>query len=155
VAARDLARALRGVHAIALDTSAILAAGDASDLRRSCSEWLLERISSGRLQATISAVTASELMVRPLLAEQIDDALALQALLTTYPHLHIHAFTATTAAIVAGVRARTRLKTPDACVVAAALETGAAAIVHGDRDLARAAGQYPDLRFVDLTELCA
>lgn len=153
MSASELARALAGIRKISLDTSVFLAAGDARDPRQECALWLLRAIGEGRLSCTISVLGASELLVRAL-EGGAEPATVLQGLLRTYPNIEVAPLTLDSAVLIAAVRARTRLRAPDACVVATAIDARVDGLVHGDRDFSKAAEHYRDLRFIYLGDYC-
>lgn len=84
----------------------------------------------------------------------VEPATVLQGLLATYPNVDIVPLTLQSAVSMALVRAQTRLRSPDACVVATALDAEVDVLVHGDRDFEKAAKRYSNLRFVYLGDYC-
>jgi predicted nucleic acid-binding protein len=76
-------------------------------------------------------VTAAEAMVRPAAAGPAELG-RMRAYLGGFPHLELVPVDLEIATAAAAVRARARLKTPDALIVATALVRGADAIVAND-----------------------
>lgn len=126
-----LEAALRGVRRISLDTSVFLSQASAADPRQGCAQWLLDAVHAGRFECVISAITAAELLVRPSATDPVQ-ALAAQTALRQFPHLRVQDFTLDLAVDAAHVRAVTKLKLPDAIVLATALADRTEAIVHAD-----------------------
>lgn len=147
--------ALRGVQRIALDTSVVLAASDSGDPRRDCARWLLDEIERGRFGfAVISALTVAEALVRPA-ASSLHETVSAQTALRNYPNLTTAPFDFDIAVEAAHVRAVTKLKMPDAIVLATAIAHQVEAIVHADRDWISKAQPYAlSLKIVYLGEHC-
>lgn len=100
----------------------------------------------------ISAVTVAELLVRPS-ATGLPQALAVQTALRKFPYLRIDDFGLDLAVEAARVRALTRLKLPDAMVIATALASGVDALVHADDEWdAKAAPYETSIRFINLNQ---
>lgn len=146
---------LRGVRRIALDTSVWLAAADADDPRQACARWLLDEIERGRFElALISTLTVAEVLVRPVNASLVEGVTA-QTALRNYPNLTIAPLDFDTAVEVAHVRAATKLKMPDAIVIATAIAQQVDAMVHGDDEWERRAKPYAALlRLVHIGKHC-
>lgn len=95
---------------------------------------LFEDAGSGHIQLALSTITFAEILTGPwqarktALAKRYEKALA---------HYRIVSITPGIAALAAQLRARYRLKLPDAMQLAAALDIGAHALVTHDRDFSR------------------
>jgi len=152
----SLQAALRGARRIALDTSVILAAGDAADPRQPCARWLLDEIERGRFAfAVISSLTVAEALVRAV-NSSFEEGIAAQTALRNFPHLTVAALDFDIAVEVAHVRATTKLKMPDAIVLGTAIAHQVEAVVHGDDEWATKAEPYAAaLRLVYLGDHCA
>lgn len=98
---------------------------------------LFEAESRGELAIAISTVTVAEVLVGPLQAGQETLARRYEKALLAF---EVVALDAALAVQAARLRARYRLKLPDAIQLATALEIGAAALVTHDRDYARVEG---------------
>lgn len=138
----SLQAALRGVRRLALDTSVILAAGNAADPRRDCARWLLDEIERGRFAfAAISSLTVAEALVRAVSAS-FEEGIAAQTALRNFPHLTVAPLDFDIAVEVAHVRGASKLKMPDSIVLGTAVAHQVEAIVHGDDDWATKAKPY-------------
>ena len=151
----SLQAALRGVRRIALDTSVILAAGDAADPRQHCARWLLDEIEHGRFSfVVISSLTVAEALVRAV-NSSFEEGIAAQTALRNFPHLTVAALDFDIAVEVAHIRGATRLKMPDAIALDTAIAHQVEAIVHGDDAWATKATPYAAaLRLVYLGDHC-
>ncbi len=152
----SLQATLRGVRRIALDTSVILAAGDAADPRQPCARWILGEIERGRFSfATISSLTVAEALVRAV-NSSFEEGIAVQTALRSFPHLTVAALDFDIAVEVAHIRGATKLKMPDAIVLATAIAHQVDAIVHADNAWATKAKPYADaLKLVYLGDHCS
>lgn len=150
----SLEAALRDVRRISLDTTIFLAQASATDPRRACAQWVVDQVQAGRFECVISAISAAELLVRPS-ATDLVQAVAAQTALRQFPHLRVEAFTLDLAVDAAHVRAVTKLKLPDAIVLATALANRVEAIVHADEEWdAKAAAYASAIRLVNLNRHC-
>lgn len=137
----SLQAALHGVRRISLDTGIFLAQSSAADPRQACARWLVDQVHAGRFECVISAVSVAEMLVRPSATDLIA-AMAAQTALRNFPHLRIDDFTLDLAVDAAQVRAATKLKMPDAIVLATALANRLQAVVHGDDAWDRRTASY-------------
>lgn len=151
----SLQTTLRGVRRLALDTSVVLAAGDAADPRQPCARWLLEEVERGRFTSTvISTLTVAEALVRAVNAS-LAEGVAAQTALRNFPHLTIAPLDFDIAVEVAHVRGATRLKMPDAIVLGTAIAHEVEAIVHADDEWVTKTGPYAKaLKIIYLGEHC-
>jgi predicted nucleic acid-binding protein len=98
---------------------------------------LFEADAAGELHIAISTITLAEVLTGPLrgghdaLAQRYEKALA---------HYTVVPVSSSIAALAARMRARYRLRLPDAIQLATALDLEAAALVTHDRDLAKVEG---------------
>ncbi len=98
---------------------------------------LFEAAAAGKLSIALSTITLAEVLTGPLkvgqtaLAKRYEKALSGYALISVTPSI---------AALAAQLRARYRLKLPDAIQLATALDAGAAAFVTHDRDFSQVTG---------------
>jgi len=134
VAAVDAARFLRalaGTQRVGVDTQILIYHFEDVSPYADLTTRLLTRAAAGHLQLIVSAVTVSELLVRPL---RTGGTFAwLETALGALPDLVRGDVTWDTARIGADLRARTRLPLPDALILASAIEHGAQAIITNDR----------------------
>ncbi|MDO8562579.1 MAG: type II toxin-antitoxin system VapC family toxin, partial [Candidatus Limnocylindria bacterium] len=140
----------RGVHRVSLDTSIFLAQASASDPRQALAQWLVDQVHAGRFDCVISAVSVAEMLVRPS-AANLSEAIMAQSALRSFPHLRIASFTLDLAVDTAHVRATTKLKMPDAIVLATAMANRIEAIVHADDEWDKKAAPYASsLKIINL-----
>ncbi len=97
-------------------------------------------IEEGRLQAVMSTLVLTELLVPLHAAGQKQQAEELKRRLCTFPNLSVMTMTAKIASTAARLRPLHGLRTPDAIHAATALETSAEAIITNDRDFPRLQG---------------
>lgn len=150
----SLEAALRDVRRISLDTTIFLAQASAADPRQACAQWVVDQVHAGRFECVISAVSAAEMLVRPS-ATDLVQAVAAQTALRQFPHLRVQDFTLDLAVDAAHVRAVTKLKMPDAIVLATALANRLEAIVHADDEWDAKAKPYASaIRLINLGHHC-
>ncbi len=138
----SLQATLRGVRRLALDTSVVIAAGDAADPRQACARWLLDAIERGRFTFTvISTLTVAEALVRAV-TTSFEDGITVQTALRNLPHLTIAPLDFDIAVEAAHIRGATKLKMPDAIVLATAVALEVEAIVHADAEWVTKAGPF-------------
>ena len=144
-----LADALSGITLLGMDTSPfIYYVEDRAPYADQC-EHVLERITAGEVTAYTSVLTLTEALVHPL--RNADAALE-----TDYATLLLETegivslpLDATTARNAADLRARYRLRTPDAIQVATAMGVGCEAFLTNDGGLRR----VTELRVIVLDDL--
>ncbi|MEW6368741.1 MAG: PIN domain-containing protein [Acidobacteriota bacterium] len=93
---------------------------------------VFDRVEAGRNSAVCATVSLLEILVQPYRRDDTPLVNKFYGLLTTYPHLSFMDLTATTADLAARLRARYGLKTPDAIVIASAIQAGATGLVAND-----------------------
>ena len=93
-----------------------------------------ERAEAGGHELVISTVTLAEVLTGPLRAGNERLAERYRSVLTTPPTWRLVELTAAIAHRAARIRARSRLRLPDAVQVATALETSSIGLVTHDRD---------------------
>jgi predicted nucleic acid-binding protein len=96
---------------------------------------LFEQIEAGELEAVMSTLVLTELLVPLYRAGQERAADELSRRLRNFRNLEMRPVTDATASLAARLRARYGLKTPDAIHAANAIEAEASGIVTNDRDL--------------------
>ena len=89
-------------------------------------------VRSGRNAAVVSAVSATELLVRPLHSAAGDVERSILTFLRTFPNLDVVPIDLTVSHLAAVVRARIGLKTPDALIVASGFDRSAAIALSDD-----------------------
>jgi len=93
---------------------------------------VLEAINQGRIGAVASELVLLELLVAPLKKGAQDVADEIELALTHFPHLQLAPVTRAVLVRAAELRARYGLRTPDAIMVATALESDATLAVTND-----------------------
>ena len=141
---------LGGAARVLFDSSVLIALHTRDDATHELARHLFDRVErdDDPLAALLSAVTAAEVMIRPLRAGPAE-ARRMHLFLTDFPHLTIVPADLPVALRAARIRADHGLKLPDALVAASALVSGAEAVVTNDeqwRDRLRAA--YPEITWV-------
>ena len=130
-----LASVLDGHAVIAVDTNCFIYYLEGGPWAGELKEELFLPLERGQFRAVTSALTLAEILVRPKALGREDVCEEYKALLCSYPNLEIVPFTVETAVLCAEVRARYRVRTPDAMQLAAALEKGATLFLSNDGGL--------------------
>lgn len=104
-------------------------------------------IRTGRNRGIISVVSAMELLSGTQRAGQVETTIL--DFLQHFPNLRCVEIDLAVARRAASIRARTKLKTPDALIIASAVRHAAGAIVTNDGDWSKA---LPELPIVTLSE---
>ena len=129
-AARFL-RALAGAQRVGVDTQVLIYHFEDVAPYADLTTRLLTRAAAGHLQLIVSAVTVSELLVKPLQTGKTFSWL--ETALGALPDLVRGDITWDTARIGAELRVRTRLPLADALILASGVEHGAQAMITNDR----------------------
>ena len=95
---------------------------------------VFERAEAGHFELVITTVTLAEVLTGPLCTGDESKAAAYREALTSSPAWRVVALTAEIAHRAARVRARTRLRLPDAVQVATAIHTSSLGLITHDRD---------------------
>jgi predicted nucleic acid-binding protein len=127
-----LASALAGHRLIALDTSVWIYHFEGSTASGRIADAVLETVSQGRVAAVASELVLLELLVAPLKKAAQDAADEIEMTLLHFPHLRLAPVTRGVLVRAAEIRARHGLRTPDAIIVATAIESGATLAVTND-----------------------
>jgi len=93
---------------------------------------VIKRLEAGRFRGVASELTLLELTVRPLQIGRQDVADEYELLLDHFPNLELAPVTREILLLAAGLRARHRLRTPDAIQVATAIQWGATLAITND-----------------------
>lgn len=127
-----LAAALAGHKRIALDTSVWIYHLEGSAAYGRAADSVLEAIAQGRVEGVASELVLLELLVAPLKKGAQDVADEIELALSHFPHLRLAPVTRPVLGRAAEIRARYGLRTPDAIMVATAVESGATLAVTND-----------------------
>lgn len=135
-----LASALVNHRLIALDTSVWIYHLEGSVPFGSAADKVLESVAQGRVDAVVSELVLLELLVAPLKSEAHDVADEIELTLLHFPHLQLAPITRAVLVRAAGIRAQYGMRTPDAIMLASALESGATLAVTNDAAWRKVAG---------------
>lgn len=127
-----LASALAGHRLIALDTSAWIYHFEGSASYGRAADEVLEAVSQGHVAAVASELVLLELLVAPLKKGAQDVADEIELTLLHFPHLQLAPVTRSVLLRAAEIRARYGLRTPDAIMVATAVESEATLALTND-----------------------
>jgi predicted nucleic acid-binding protein len=127
-----VASALAGHRLVALDTPVWIYHFEGSTTYGPAADAVLEAVSAGRVAAIASELVLLELLVAPLKKGAQDVADEIEMTLLHFPHLRLVAVTRSVLVRAAEMRARHGLRTPDAIMLATAIETGATLAVTND-----------------------
>jgi predicted nucleic acid-binding protein len=107
---------------------------------------IIEDLEAGKFRGVASELTLLELTVRPLQLGRQDVADDYEVLLGYFPHFELEPISRDILLEAAGLRARHRLRTPDAIQLATGLEAGATLAFTND-------GAWRDLPFIEVSIL--
>jgi predicted nucleic acid-binding protein len=93
---------------------------------------VIEALEEGAFHAVISELTLLELTVRPLQLGRQDVADEYELLLDYFPHVELEPVSRDVLLGAAALRARYRLRTPDAILLATGIRSGATAAITND-----------------------
>jgi predicted nucleic acid-binding protein len=133
----DHPRDWRRARTLALDTSAFIYHLEAHPTRASRLLPIFKHIESGRGRGVSSTLTFLEVLVQPYRTGDDAKRTALSALLVSFPGMTWISLDLAIADRAASLRARYRVRTPDAIHLATALHAGADLFLTNDRDLRR------------------
>lgn len=127
-----IAAPFAGHRLIALDTSVWIYHFEGSAAYGQAANAVLEAVSGGHVAAVASELVLLELLVAPLKKGAQDAADEIEITLLHFPHLQLAPVTRAVLVRAAEIRARYGLRTPDAIMVATAVESGATLAVTND-----------------------
>ncbi|MBC7343641.1 MAG: PIN domain-containing protein [Clostridia bacterium] len=130
-----LNQVLAGHEVVAIDTNCFIYYLEGGLWAEELKEDVFLPLEQGRFRAVTSVLTVAEILVRPKSLGLEDVCEEYTLLLSSYPNLEITPFTLQTALRCAEVRARHRIRTPDALQIATALEKGAGVFLTNDAGL--------------------
>ena len=110
---------------------------------------LLVAAGKGEIPCLISTLAVAEIMVRPLQASKKGQVAVLESFLVETPGLELVALDYEIAKTAAGLRARRRLATPDALLVATGIARGAKAFLSNDLALKKQVGEEIEVVILD------
>ena len=123
---------LRRLKVILLDTSSCIyfLDGTPGDARHNAVATIMRAAERKKITIVISPITVSELLVKPLSEQDTESETAVRLLLDVL--CDVRPITDVTASVAAGLRARHALRTPDAFILAAAIEHSVDAVIGND-----------------------
>lgn len=122
---------------IGLDTCILICHFEVNPAYIDLTTEVLSGVETGRWNAITSVVTLMEILIRPLQLERDAAAREIEALLVHFPNLQIVEIDREIARLAARIRARDRIRPPDALQIAACRQHGAGVFVTNDRRLER------------------
>lgn len=144
-----LTDALAGVTALAFDTAPLIYFIERHPTYLELMRGILGRVDAGTILAYSAVVTLTEVLTKPMEASDVGVARAYRDLLLDSRNFTPVPIDAAIAERAASLRARYRLRTPDALQLAAALLVGCEAFLTNDSAMRR----VTDLRVLVLDEL--
>lgn len=99
----------------------------------SAASHLIGAMEFGAYQGIVSELTLMELQVRPLQLKRQDIADEYELLLDHFPHLTVAPVSRDVLSLAAALRAKYRLKTPDAIILSTGIRNGATLAVSNDK----------------------
>jgi len=127
-----LATRLERAAKICLDSSILIYHLEEVEPYVVLTEEIVARVAAGRLEAVISAVTVTELLVKPFADGRADRVAECEAFLHSFPNLKILLLEESTAREAARLRGQYHLKTPDALIAATGLKALADTLITND-----------------------
>ena len=127
-----LASALAGHRLVVLDTSVWIYHFEGSAAYGRAADSVLEAVTEGKIEAVASELVLLELLVAPLKKGAQDVADEIELTLLHFPNLQLAPVTRAVLVRAAEIRARYGLRTPDAIMLATAVESGATLAVTND-----------------------
>ena len=123
---------LRTHRRVALDTCIFIYQWEAHPRYSPLTNLIFSSIEQSSITAVTSTITMTELLVHPYRTHDVLKTTELFGLLSTYPNIEWVAPDLDIAARAAEIRARDRLRTPDALQAATALNANATALLTND-----------------------
>jgi predicted nucleic acid-binding protein len=118
---------------ILVDTSAVLAYLSGSESASDAAAAVIDGcVATGRNPAILSAISVTELLVRPLRAGSATAVRLIDDFLGHFPNLHVESVSIEIARAAARIRAATSTPTPDALILATAVAASASIVVAND-----------------------
>ncbi|HEX9987087.1 MAG TPA: PIN domain-containing protein [Chloroflexia bacterium] len=141
--------ALSGATRLGLDTSAIIYFIEAHPKYDTLITAIFNDIATGRFVGVTSAITLTEVLIQPLLHDDTQLQQRYRDLLLWSDNFEVVSVDAAVAERAANIRARYRLRTPDALQIATALNANCQVFITNDATLHRVS----ELRVLLLDEL--
>jgi predicted nucleic acid-binding protein len=123
------AKALRGHRRVLIDSSVWIYHFEQHPEFAAAAGGVVQSLEQGRCRGIVSELTLLELTVRPLQLGQQDVAEEYELLLSYFPNVQLEPVSREVLLDAASLRARYRLRTPDAILVASGIRSAATAAV--------------------------
>jgi len=140
---------------ILLDTSAVLAYLAGTEPASAAAASVIDGlVATGKARGVVSTITMTESLVRPLRARSTTAVRIVEDFLLRFPNLAVEPVTVAIAREAARIRAATAVRTPDAIILATAVQVGATVVIGNDRSwpaLAKRAGLTVRIALLDRT----
>ena len=128
---------LASIQRLGIDTAPLIYFVERHPLFSSVVRAFFERAERGELSLVTSTLTLAEVLTKPFAQGAEAIATTYRSILTTSPHIRLVPIDIATAEHAARLRAKYRLKTPDAIQVAVAARSGCDAFLTNDGGLSR------------------
>ncbi len=125
---------------ILIDTSVWIYHFEQSASFGGAARYVIEQLEAGKFRGVASELTLLELTVKPLQLGRQDAADDYETLLSFFPNLTLQPISRAILLDAAALRARYRLRTPDAIQIATAFRTGATLAITNDEAWRHLAG---------------
>jgi predicted nucleic acid-binding protein len=100
-------------------------------------EKIFAAVESGSIRAITSVITLSEILIKPLATENIDLADEYKNCLSSFPHLKVLEINHHVATMAATLKAKYKIKLPDALQLGSAICGGASLFISNDKHLGK------------------
>lgn len=125
---------------ILIDTSVWIYHFEQNSTFGEAADYVIEQLEAGKFRGIASELTLLELIVKPLQLGRQDAADDYETLLSYFPNLELKPISRAILLDAAALRARYRLRTPDAIQLATGLQSGATLAITNDEAWKHIAG---------------
>jgi len=150
----EVSELLRGQRVIALDTCVWIYHIEEHPDYKAITTAILAAVAKGRCRGIVSELTLMELVVAPFKQSRQDVADEYEALLSHFPHLDLIPISRSILLGAANLRAEHGIRTPDAIILATALQSEASLVIGNDREWVRVL-KGDQLRYERIADLSA
>jgi predicted nucleic acid-binding protein len=131
----EFQNALKKLKRVGLDSSILIYHLEDLEPYSSLTENIFARVAEGSLNAVLSTVSVTELLVQPFTTGQKDRIAAIERFLYSLPNTEIKSPDYPIAREAARLRSRYRVRTPDALLIATSINKKADAFITNDGGL--------------------
>lgn len=128
---------LKNFRIIALDTMCFIYYFEGNNAFVPKIAGILKEIESNKLKAITTVITISEVLIKPLMEKKIELADEYKNVINSFPNLTVLEINQHIATLAASLKAKYRIKLPDAIQIAGALMGGAELFISNDKKLKR------------------